>query len=156
MGSEMTKLVPWPGSESTAMVPPLASMKPLAMASPSPEPVQGPVAERPAPVEGLEDPLALGRVDAGALVDHAHHNAVPGPAGMHRDGPLARVPARVLEQIGQRSLELGSVGADLRNRRIDRHPERGSGVAQALSRRGDEVLDRDPVTTRSCPAGLKP
>ncbi len=34
----MTKLVPWPGSDSALIRPPLASRKPRAMASPSPEP----------------------------------------------------------------------------------------------------------------------
>ena len=33
-------LVPWPGSDWTSIVPPLASTNPLAIASPSPEPVQ--------------------------------------------------------------------------------------------------------------------
>ena len=41
IGSETTKLVPWPGSESTEIVPPLASTKPFAIASPRPEPVHG-------------------------------------------------------------------------------------------------------------------
>ena len=35
-----TKLVPWPGSDSTEIVPPLASTKPFAIARPRPDPVQ--------------------------------------------------------------------------------------------------------------------
>ncbi len=37
--SETTKLVPWPGSDSTEIVPPFASTKPLAIERPRPEPV---------------------------------------------------------------------------------------------------------------------
>src|SRR6202044_804496 len=38
VGSETTKLDPWPGSESTEIVPPLASMNPFAIDSPRPDP----------------------------------------------------------------------------------------------------------------------
>ncbi len=41
IGSETTKLVPCPGSDSTEIVPPLPSTNPLAMASPRPDPVHG-------------------------------------------------------------------------------------------------------------------
>src|SRR5438477_145425 len=37
-GNSTTKLVPWPGTDSTPMRPPFSSTKPLAIASPSPEP----------------------------------------------------------------------------------------------------------------------
>ena len=38
-GNWTTKAVLWPGTDSTVMCPPLASTKPLAIASPSPEPL---------------------------------------------------------------------------------------------------------------------
>ena len=37
-GNSTTKLVPWPGSDSTEIRPPLASTNPRAIASPRPEP----------------------------------------------------------------------------------------------------------------------
>ena len=46
-GSSTTKLVPWPGSDSTAIAPPLASMKPSAIARPSPEPGGSPFVPAP-------------------------------------------------------------------------------------------------------------
>ena len=43
---ETTKAEPWPGSDSTAISPPLASTKPLAIASPRPEPPPAPLPRR--------------------------------------------------------------------------------------------------------------
>ncbi len=37
-GSSTTNMLPWPGADSTHRRPPLASTKPLVMASPRPEP----------------------------------------------------------------------------------------------------------------------
>ena len=102
-------------------------MNPLAIARPSPEPVQAPVGRSASTVEGLEDTLALGRIDAGSLIDDADHDPVAGPARVYRDRTLAGVAAGVLEQVGQRALELGGIGAKLGHPVVNNEPDAGPG-----------------------------
>ena len=62
-------------------------------------------------VEGFEDPLALRLRDARPAIDDAQQDAAADVAGAHGDRVAARVAVRVLEQVGERALELGGVGA---------------------------------------------
>ena len=102
--------------------PPLASTKPRAIASPRPgAAVTGAVG--PGAVERLEDPLALGRRDPGAAVDDAHEQPPADRARADRDRVAARVPDRVLEQVRERALELGGVGAHEREVAVERERE---------------------------------
>ena len=82
-GNSTTKLVPWPGSDSTDTRPPLASTNPRTIASPRPgAAVAG--ARAAGAVERLEDAVALGRRDPGPAVDDADEQP---PAGHARRGP---------------------------------------------------------------------
>ena len=148
IGSETTKLVPWPGSDSTEIVPPLASTNPLAMASPRPDPVSRPSPGR-APVEGLEDPLALGGAMPGPCRPRGRPRA--GRRGGHAPTPAAaRVAQGVLEQVGERPLELGGV-----------HPHGGTSgsTVRRTSARGSAAprwpRARHPRSTPS-PGGARP
>ena len=106
---------PPPGVSSAVSVPPIASARPRARARPSPTPVcVVPVAE---PLEGLEDPLPVGRRDAGPAVDDPdldpagvraggdQHGGSPG--GLYRTALASRLArtrsssARVGEHLGQ-------------------------------------------------------
>ncbi len=82
-------------------------------------------------IKRLEDPGALGRADPGALVDHAHHRARSAAVDVHRHGLPARVAQRVLDQVGERSLEVGGVGADRRDVGLDRDPDLAAGGSPA-------------------------
>ena len=133
IGSETTKLEPWPGSDSTVIVPPLASTNPFAIASPSPS--RPPPSPLVAPaVERLEDPAALGGTDPRPLVDRpARPRAVRCRADVDRYGQPARVAHGVLEQVRERALELGGVGPDRRHVGIDGEPHVATGRRQPLA-----------------------
>ena len=82
-------------------------------------------------VERLEHALALRGRDAGPAVDDADEQPPAGHARAHRDRVAARVARAVLEQVGERALELGGVGAHERQVAVERRA-RG---ARAGSRR---------------------
>ena len=136
-GSWITKLVPWPGSDSARMRPPFASRKPRgdreakARAGAGAGPGSGRRARRCARARRPEPP-ARGR-------------SLAGSRRVRRDDP-ARPPAapgemaRVLEHVCKRPLELGGVRLDERQVRIELDVE-------AAGRRGDRPMA--PWTTSS-------
>ena len=96
-------------------------------------------------VEGLEDPFALGLWDARAAVDEAQHDAAADVASPHRDGVAVRVPVGVLQQVGERALELRGVGADRRQVGVDRDLEGVARKVEVVDRGPDDLLDRAPL-----------
>ena len=108
-------------------------------------------------VERLEDPLALGLRDAGAAVDEAQQDAPADVAGADRDRVAARVAVGVLEQVRERPLELGGVGADRRQVGVDRDLERrpAGGRGRRSRRRATSSIER-PLGVRLGGVGLQP
>ena len=149
-GSETTKLLPWPGTESTAISPPLASTKPLAIASP-----------RPAPPCGAARPPCWN----GSKIRCRSLSGIPGPWSTTRttilsptqprldqDRPAAAVADRVLEQVGEGALELGGVGLDQRQVAVDREPHRLGPRRSPRERRRAPRRGRPPRGgARPCP-----
>ena len=80
-------------------------------------------------VEGLEHAIALRRRDPGPAVDHADEQPPTGDARAHRDRMAARVTHAVLEQVGERALELGRIRPHERQVGVERERERGSAGA---------------------------
>ena len=84
--------------------------------------------------------------DPGAAVHDPDHQPLSDDPRAHRDGVAARVARRVLEQVRERALELGGVGADQRQLGIDREGEtRAARVERASPPRAGS---RRPSTTR--------
>ena len=148
-GSWITKLVPWPGSDSALMRPPFASRKPRAIASPSPDPEPSSPETRwngsntrsrsslaiPGPRSEIRISICL---FAGPRADR--HRLVAGEAG------------RVLQHVGQRPLELRGVGVDRAaapGRAGGRSPPAGRG--HGGDGRADHLVHADPVR-RGCDA----
>ncbi len=86
-------------------------------------------------VERLEDAVALGGRDPGPAVDDADQQPPAGHAPADRDRVAARVARAVLEQVGERPLELGRVGAHERQVGVERERE-------ALRRRAGDRRSR--------------
>src|SRR6185437_12140714 len=109
-----------------------------------------------ASVEGLEDPGALGGIYAGALVDDPYDDARAALADMHRHRQAARVAQRILEQIRERALEVGGVGADRWYVGLGRDPHVVVGSGHTVSGGENHVLERNPVSARLRVTGLEP
>ena len=73
-------------------------------------------------VEGLEDPLQVAVGDARAAVDDADRDPVAERPRAHQRLLAGGEADRVLEQVGERPLELGGVGADEGQVAVERRP----------------------------------
>ena len=94
-----------------------------------PEAGPGPRVAAPGPsVERLEDAVTLRGADAGSLVDHTDRHPRSVPADVHRHGQAARVAHGVLEQVGERSLQVCGIGPDGRDVGIDHQAHVASGL----------------------------
>ena len=141
--SRATIVSPPPGVSSTSISPPIASTKPFATARPSPTPSPWPgVAE---PLERLEQPLALGRRDAGAAVDDADvDDAVDDARGHPRAAcPAARSGPRSAITLASARSSRPAVGEHARKRLGHVELDDAVGDAEAVQRRGQHLLEAD-------------
>ena len=142
-GSSTTNVVPWPGSDSTATLPPLASTKPRAIASPRPEP-RWP--ERSVPRGRTARRRARARRrDARPRSTTRTTTRSPTARARTDTGCAARVAARVLEEVGERALELRGVGPHERQLALDRELNVPPASAEPVDRRLEHLLQRAPV-----------
>ena len=110
--------MPPPGVSSTASSPPIASMNPRATASPSPTPSAARVVAEP--LERLEHRVAVGRRDAGTVVDDPQLDPVarPRPPRPAPAGPAATRPARC-RRCSRPPARAARIGVDPRQRLRD-------------------------------------
>ena len=145
-GSRTSARSPEPGAVSAGaasvrvMVPPDRRTSSRTMASPRPAPPASRDAGVVEPGEPVEDPLPVGRRDARPVVGHREQRlARRTPAGQHHPG--ARVPHRVVHQVGQHPPQLVAVrGHEDRGPVGDADGHPGGGVpAGHLAQQGQGV-----------------
>ena len=151
-GSRSTKLAPCPGSDSARSGPPLASTKPRAIARPRPgrrRPRRSGRARRPA-----RAPRGRSRA-RGRRPGHAMSAPIR-RALASLTGSLAGEAGRVLEHVGERALELGGVGLEQRQLRLDANVEAAGGRRHRRRGRLDQLLGRvQSARGSSCPPAAR-
>ncbi len=146
------KVAPWPGSDCARSLPPLASTKPRAIASPSPVPA----ARRRRRGRARRSRSRSARETPGPWSVIRIATSAPDPLGGDRHRLVAGVADRVLDHVRERPLELGRVGLEQRQVGLDRDVERRRGRRSTLRDRGlDQLLGRGPVGARVQLAGLQ-
>ena len=106
-------------------------------------------------MERREDPLPLGFRDAGAAVGDADQYFLPCGRDADGDGLAGRrEPKRVLEHVGERSLDLGCIDTH-RGQVVRRGHEHAILSSELVERLRDELFGSPELGSRSGRAGLK-